>query len=660
MKSTLLPTATAVAAILSLPTFAAEADRHCDKKRCDEVIVVTAEPMQSPLTVVIDPKKPRQPIPAFDGSGYLRTIPGFTVTRKGGAGGDISLRGMAGSRISIVNNGQQMQGTCGGRMDPPTNYISPETYEEVRVIKGPQTVKYGPVGSAGTVVFSRDSYGLSEAGTEGRASITGGSFDRKDYLMELLTGSEDSYWQLDINGSQSDDYEDGNGEKMQSEYDRQSVNTAFGWTPSQGQVVELSYGYSQGSAEYADRANKARQIDNENLSLLMRSDLESDWARSIEFQIYANQNDHIMDQFDRPISDPDNLPVGMNPRRTTYGGHLWLDLAPDQRWQLTLGLDALDSTQDMRGGKSLDQLEAAPFKEVFNQQSVGLFIESDYQLSQGTVKAGVRLDRWATELRGSWAGDNKDNSRDDTLFSGFARYELTRGQHQWYAGFGHAERIADYWEVMKAGTHLTLDPETTDQLDLGWIHQGPVELSLSLFYAELSDYILIDNNSMPSARNIDATLWGGEAGLTWAFADHWQWVTTLAYSRGENDSEDRPLGQISPLEAKLALNYERDGWSFGALWRLVAEQDRVAVGQGNIVGQDLGETAGFGVVSLNGAWRFADDFTLSMGIDNLLDKAYAEHISKSGAGNDLLPPEERTRQVNEPGRTLWAKLDYQF
>ncbi|TKB51434.1 TonB-dependent copper receptor [Ferrimonas sediminicola] len=660
MKSTLLPTAVAVAASLSLPTLAEEAVNLCHKRRCDEIIVITSEPMHSPLTVVIDPKQPRQPIPAFDGSGYLRTIAGFAVTRKGGSGGDISLRGMAGSRITVVNNGQHLQGTCGGRMDPPTNYISPETYEEVTVIKGPQTVKYGPVGSAGTVVFSRDSYGLTQAGTEGRASLTGGSFGRKDYLMELLTGTENHYWQLDINGSQSDDYEDGNGDKMQSGYDRQSVNTAFGWTPSQGQVVELSYGFSQGSAEYADRTNKARQIDNQNLALLMRSELESDWARSVELRLYANENDHIMDEFDRPVTEPDNLPMGMNPRRTTYGGHLWLELTPSQAWRATLGVDALDSTQDMRGGKSLDQLEAAPFKEVFSQRSLGLFAESDYRLNSDVLKAGLRLDRWTTELKGSWAGSDKRNSRDDTLISGFARYERLRGAHQWYAGIGHAERTPDYWEVMKTGQRLTLEPETTDQLDLGWIYQGPLELSLSLFYADLSDYILIDNTTQPSARNIDATLWGGEAGLTWALADGWQWVTSLAYSHGDNNSEDRPLGQISPLEGKVALNYEGDDWSFGALWRLVARQDRVAFGQGNIVGQDLGETAGFGVISLNGAWRFAEGFTLSLGIDNLLDQAYAEHISNSGAGNELLPPQQRTRQVNEPGRTLWARLDYQF
>ncbi|SDI66438.1 iron complex outermembrane recepter protein [Ferrimonas sediminum] len=664
MKFALLPSAVAVAGLLSWPTLAdhtdTQDDGQCDHQRCDERMVITAEPMQTPLTIVTDPKQPRQPLPAFDGSGFLRTIPGFAVTRKGGSGGDISLRGLGGSRINVVNDGQQVGGTCGGRMDPPTNYISPETYEQVTVIKGPQTVKYGPVGSAGTVLFERTHYGLAEAGTEGRASLTAGSFDRKDYLMELTAGTTEHYWSLDINGSQSDDFKDGDGTTMQSEYDRQSVHTAVGWTPDEDTVVELGYGYSQGSAEYADRANKARQIDNENLTLLARTTLDWGWIQGVEWLVYGNENDHIMDQFDRPITDPDNLPMGMNPKRTNYGGHLWLELMPSVNWGATIGLDLLDSTQETRAGKSLDELESAAFEEVFNKQNLGLFIESDVAWGQGTLFTGLRYDRWRTRLSGNWAGPGKDNDRDDNLFSGFARYEYERGSHQWYAGAGHAERLPDYWEVMKAGTRLTLDPETTNQLDIGWIHQGAVELSLSLFYADIQDYILIDTQTMPNARNIDATLWGGEAGLTYRFAERWSWVTTLAYSHGDNDTDDTPLGQVSPLEGKLALNYDSDSWSFGALWRLVAAQDRVTVGQGNIVGQDLGETAGFGVLSLNGAWKPTAAVAVSMGIDNLFDKTYAEHVSKSGAGNDLLPPQERTLQVNEPGRNLWVKLDYQF
>lgn len=661
MKISLLAQSVAAALFLSsAQSIADELPEKCGDESCHEVIIISAEPMQSPLSTVTDPKLPRQPLPAFDGSGFLKTLPGFTVARKGGSGGDVSLRGVGGSRINIVNDGKQMGGTCGGRMDPPTNYISPETYEKVVIIKGPQTVKYGPVGSAGTVLFERDHYGLDEADTSGRASMTFGSFSRKDYLVELTTGDEHNYWSIDVNGSESDDYKDGDSRDMQSEYDRQSIHTALGWTPDAESVVELSYGYSRGSAEYADRGNKARTIDNENISLLVKTNVEHELLKTVELQIYGNENDHIMDRFDRPVTDIDKLPTGANPRRTNLGGYLWLDLELTENLSAMFGFDYLDSVQDMRLGKSLDELKAASYTDLYSKENIGIFVESDFDLASGTLYSGLRWDIWQTKLLEGWASPSKDNSRDQDLFSGFARYEVSVDEHSWVAGLGRAQRIADYWEVMRSGKTLTLEPETTDQLDFGWMYEGDIKLMASIFYADIKDYILIDTQSMPYARNVDATLWGGEASAEVSLPMSLQWVTTIAYSHGDNDTDSVPLGQVSPLEAKIALNYQSENWMFGALWRIVDQQDRVTVGQGNIVGQDLGETAGFGVLSINGAWLSSNDIKVSFGVDNIFDKNYAEHVSKSGAGNDLLPPEERTMQVNEPGRSFWVKLDYQF
>ena len=96
--------------------------------------------------------------------------------------------------------------------------------------------------------------------------------------------------------------------------------------------------------------------------------------------------------------------------------------------------------------------------------------------------------------------------------------------------------------------------------------------------------------------------------------------------------------------------------------RMVDKQDRYALNQGNIVGRDLGASAGFAVFSLNGSWRPDDDWLLSAGIDNLFDKTYAEFVSRAG-GNGMggsIPGYEQTTRVNEPGRLLWLKATLQF
>ncbi|WP_338110805.1 TonB-dependent receptor plug domain-containing protein, partial [Rosenbergiella australiborealis] len=65
-------------------------------------------PLTTPLEVVTSPKTPRQPLPASDGSDYLKTIPGFAQIRNGGTNGDPVFRGMFGSRLRMLMNDSEM------------------------------------------------------------------------------------------------------------------------------------------------------------------------------------------------------------------------------------------------------------------------------------------------------------------------------------------------------------------------------------------------------------------------------------------------------------------------------------------------------------------------------------------------------------------------
>ncbi len=174
-----------------------------------EPIVVTALMQDTPLTVVTNPKAPRQPVPASDGADFLKSIPGFSTIRKGGSNGDPVLRGMAGSRLNILIDGGQVGGGCPSRMDPPTAYISPELYDRVTLIKGPETVLHGPGNSAGVVLFERDFTRYTEAGYSMNASALGGSWGRNDVNADLRAGTPMGYLGVSANHTHSQDYEDG-------------------------------------------------------------------------------------------------------------------------------------------------------------------------------------------------------------------------------------------------------------------------------------------------------------------------------------------------------------------------------------------------------------------------------------------------------------------
>ncbi|WP_371316366.1 TonB-dependent copper receptor [Shewanella sp. NIFS-20-20] len=638
----------------------------CDSPQgCDERMVVKGELMRQPLTVVTDPKKPRLPLPSYDGAGFLKTIPGFSINRKGGGGGDPSLRGLGGSRINIVDDGQQTYGACGGRMDPPTAYIYPESYDSIEVIKGPQSVRHGPVGSAGTVLFNKDRHSFIEPTTTGRGSVTAGSFDRLDYIVELRGGDEHYYVDLDANQSSSDHYKDGQGNLVQSSYDRRNMDLALGWTPSDDSVVELSYGKSDGEAEYADRSYKARAIENENFTLLIEHEFAGEYLQSLEFQAYSNDNDHIMDDFDKNLTNNS----GAHVNRSTAGAHLWGEFAVGDLTVMT-GMDMQDSTHQVFKvapslDGSLDDLLAGKLKDDLSYLQFGVFAEFEYRIDGITLVSGLRYDRWQTDLLMP-----QSQQRDDDLYSGFGRIEHAIGHHQYYMGLGHAERMPDYWELSKSQidipTAKTFDisPEKTTQLDFGWIYNpGDLTFSSAFYYGEIHDYILIqafktaNGDKSQTARNIDATIWGGELGMAWQISEGLDTQISLVYAHGDNDTDALPLAQVSPLEGRVTIDYSLGDWRFGLLWRLVDNQDRVAAGQGNISGLDLGESAGFGTIALNAAWHSGDHVRLSLGVENLFDREYAEHISKSGAINDVGLPMLR---VNEPGRNAWLKLEYLF
>jgi iron complex outermembrane receptor protein len=63
------------------------------------------------------------------------------------------------------------------------------------------------------------------------------------------------------------------------------------------------------------------------------------------------------------------------------------------------------------------------------------------------------------------------------------------------------------------------------------------------------------------------------------------------------------------------------------------------------------------VLSLNAAYRVNENFKLSAGVDNVLDKAYSEHLNQAGNAGVGMSADER---INEPGRSLWARLDVSF
>ncbi len=650
-------------------------------------IIITAQQGNeaSGLIVQADPKKPIQPVPATDGADYLQSIVGFSAIKNGGTNGDVTFRGMFGSRIKILTDGTENLGACPSRMDAPTSYIQPESYDQISVIKGPQTVQYAQTGSAATVIFERKPVRFNEdQHYQGQASAMLGSFGRLDHNVEAAVGDENKYIRLNANRSKSDSYKDGDGNTVPSAWERWNTDLALGWTPDEQTWLELTAGKSDGEALYAGRDMDGSQFARESLGLRFEKNNINDVIKKIEGQVNYSYNDHIMDNFSLrtpPLVEmthsgmtmlmPDLQEMQVT-RRT-----LNTRLAVTTAWNQANIISGIDSQHNHHAGGMTSMMMNMPLTTNMKFQSYGAFSELSYPFNEHyKLVTGARIDQIKIDAL------KLDENRKETLPSAFVRLEGQHPEHdaKTYIGLGYVQRAPDYWELFSTAhgntgmgkpTFNDLDTEKTLQLDLGYQHQhGAFSSWLSTYTGLINDYILISYRDHPAAgahghgsnfsagaKNIDAVIAGAEAGVGYQLTDAVQADLSTMYAWGKNTTDHTPLPQIAPLEGRFNLRYVEDKYTLGLLWRMVAQQDRISLNQGNIVGYDLQKSKGFSTLSLNGSYSLMQHVDLALGIDNVLNKTYTEHLNRAGSSGFGFASRE---QFNNMGRNYWACVSIKF
>ena len=653
-------------------------------------IVATAQQgnAASGLIVHADPKQPIQPIPATDGADYLQSIVGFNGIKNGGTNSDVTFRGMFGSRIKILTDGSESLGACPARMDSPTSYISPESYDRISVIKGPQTVQYANTGSAATVIFEREKPELTaEKPYQGQASVLIGSFGRLDHNVEAVLGDAQKYVRLNANRSESNSYQDGDGHSVPSSWERWNTDLAFGWTPNENTWLELTAGKSDGEALYAGRDMDGSQFARESLGLRFEKKNITEVIQKVEGQINYSYNDHIMDNFSLrtpPLAEMEHRgmtmlmpnPMSMQVTRRTLNSRLALTSEWDQLSLVT----GVDSQMNKHGGAMTSPTMPSmnkPFQSDMKFQSYGAFAELTYPLNaDNKVVTGARVDQIKIDAL------KLNDERKETLPSAFVRLERQHPEHEVksYIGVGYVERVPDYWELfstahgnsgMSKPAFNDLATEKTLQLDLGYQQQrGAFSSWVSAYAGLVNDFILMSYHNHPtsgghghgssfsaSAKNVDATIAGAEAGIGYQFTDAIQADVSAMYAWGENSTDHRALPQIAPLEGRVNLRYVQDKYTLGALWRVVAAQDRISLNEGNIVGYDINESKAFNTLALNATYNLMKDVDVAIGVDNLLNQTYTEHLNKAGSSGFGFASNE---QFNNTGRNYWARVSMKF
>lgn len=628
-----------------------------------------------------------------DTGDFLRELPGVSGIRFGGLGIDPVIRGQSMNRVNVLLDGAYVYGACPNRMDPPTSYAPLDSYERVTVIKGSQTVRYGGGGSGGTVVLERETPRFAE--DEGPRLRVGagyaGNGDARDGSVDTAVGTPTGFARAIAAYKRAGNYRDGDGREVRSAYREGSGNLILGYTPDAGSRYELGLESvrTEDTLYIGNMDSPESQSDTVRLKYA-GTELHGPFE-AVQAEIYSSSVHHVMDNlsFRTPA-----MPMRVPSDSDTRGGRLTTELR-QARNQWSFGLDYQGNRRE--AVRSIEMMSAWQSESLLWPDAeigqAGLFAEWERSLNAWSrMSAGLRYDRVDAEAHRAretpaaagrlspdelyqiYYGAGADAAREDNL-GGFLRYErdLRRRDLSWFAALSRSVRTADATERYMAANAMMMDPSTRwvgnpglmpevhRQLELGFTAgSGRWGLSATAWYDDVDDYVLRDraagqdgvlrSDGASIYRNVSAELYGAETELAWRWRPAWVARMSLAYVHATNTSDDRPLAQTPPLEGSLGLEHERAAWRWGGTLRWADDQPRSDTASG----LDLGSSPGWAVLDLYARYSWSARGRLSLGVDNVFDRSYAEHLTREAA----FDPE--VHRVHEPGRSLWVNASLSF
>ncbi|MCP4201710.1 MAG: TonB-dependent copper receptor [bacterium] len=634
-------------------------------------------------------------IPYGDAAEVLRSVSGMAVGRMGGHGLEPHLRGMAETNINILLDGAYVHNACPNRMDPPTSFGAVDSFDRVVVLKGVQTVRYGGGGSAGTILYQRETPRFRP---EERWRIHFGSAyathtESPDLTLDATIGAPKFYLRAIGEQRDVDNYKDGGGNEVRSAFRKQDATFALGWTPDYGTEVELSYEDNlTEDALFPGAAMDAPFDENSLYRLQLRRLRPEARITAIESELYFGEIDHVMDNYSlRPLTAP--MAAKAETTSDTYGGRFSIDSRSGAHARFTFGADfQSNSRRAVRivgpdpETVSRDQSILWPDVEVTD---AGVFFEGVHDIApRSRFLFGTRLDRFEASIgepdRKPF-GSNLSPSGLYELYYGEAATDwshddvggLLRLEHEiengptLFVGVSRSVRPADATERFLASNNSqaskrwigkpNLRASRHHQIDLGATSiKASRQITGILFLDRVDDFILRDRaRAQPGVllddrasiyRNVEAELFGVELDAWQKLDERFSLLGNAGWVRADNSTDRRPIAQIPPLQGRFRLNFERQPWKSSATVRYAFRQKRIDDDAATRSGLDMGETPGYAVLDLLGSHTLGSGLEIQVGVENVFDRLYADHLNRSN-----LFDVEQVR-VNEPGRTLWLRL----
>lgn len=293
---------------LARPATAQEAETRANQTKAIilEPVTVSAErltPVAGAATAVVSAEEVRDQ-QAKDVAEILKArVPGVTGKRIGGMHLDPMIRGLREDRLSVMTNGTKIWGGGPFRMDPPTSLLEVEELEAIEVIKGPYSVTRGPSSIGGTINLVTKQPKLSPAwyadGSLG--SLYASNYNGFATLASVSAGGPSLAFRVSASYRDYQDYESGDGQRIQSGFQSQSVSGSILWQPHTHHRLRLSVSReSDRDARFATLPLHLEEDDAYLGSVTYTIRKPLPYVHSLEFTGYYNYVHHRMNNEHKP------------------------------------------------------------------------------------------------------------------------------------------------------------------------------------------------------------------------------------------------------------------------------------------------------------------------------------------------------------------------
>ena len=562
--------------VLSLTAIGAETP-GTETPDVEDNIIVTATRSAIPLTEAIVPVTviTRQDIEqslASDLAELLRFEAGLDISRNGGPGQATSvfLRGTESNHTLVLIDGVRINpGTVGGAA---IQNIAPEIIERIEIVKGARSALFGTdaIGGVINIITRRKDREFVEGG------VGGGAFHTRSGSLAAGMRREDADVGVALNWQDTEGFPAVTASTIDRGFENLSGSFYAGRRLGSS-YVSVRHWRAAGTTEYFDffLAPLDQDFRNESTALEIQTDL----SESLDSKLVLS---HVVDEISQNQSGD-----FVESKRSALDWQAGLERG-NHRW--IGGLYLVDENAD-----------SFSFGSGFNEDT--------------SVKAVFLEDHWTADRHGVFLAlrlTDHENFGNHTSWN--AEYAFSFNEH-WTlnAGAGHAFRAPDATDRFGFGGTPDLDPETSDEAQLGLRFRPSARHSLEfgLYRNDIEDLIEFDLSSFELRNIAQADIRGAQ--LAWEYeGDSYSIRTALVKQSADNGADGSRLFRRAEESMTVGLMKNIGEHRIGL--SILASGDRVDVGNVPL--------AGYVLADLSAQFAIGDGWRLNARIENLLDTHY--------------------------------------